>query len=127
MPKREFSTNQEKALTALLSSPSVSAASRQCGLSERSLWRYLSDSVFADELKRRRDDVLSASTTGLTAMTQTALDALATLLSDCESESVRARVATSILELSRKAVELDDVLQRLEVLEAAYDGKNTTS
>lgn len=121
----DLPTNQRRALDAMLSSPSVEAAARVCGLSSRQLWRYLADDRFKSELQRRRGDVLAASTTGLTAMSQAALDALSTLLSDSESDSVKARVATSILELMRKSIELDDVLQRLEALEGAMNHDNT--
>lgn len=107
-------------MTALLACPSVAAAARHCGLAEKTLWRYLADSPFRAELQRRRDAVLSASTTGLVAAGQDATTALSELLGDPGTPaSVRARVAQAILELARKGIEADDLLTRVERLEQA--------
>lgn len=121
----DLPTNQRRALDAMLSSPSVEAAARQCGLSSRQLWRYLADERFKAELQRRRADLMSASTNGLVALTQVSLDVLSTLLSDSESDSVKSRVAIAVLDLARKGLEIDDILTRLESLEGAMNHDDT--
>ena len=119
MKNSELSANQQRALNALLSSPSVEAAARRCGITSRQIWRYLTDETFKTELQQRRGEVLSASTTGLVSGMQLAAETLYALLEDAETPpTVRARVAQTVVELARKAVELDDVLARLEALEA---------
>lgn len=42
-------SNKEKAIAALINAPSIREASRQCGLSEETLYRYLKDKEFLSE------------------------------------------------------------------------------
>jgi hypothetical protein len=127
MANNDFTANQKKALSALLASPSVAAAARVCGLSEKTMWRYLADDGFKSELQHQRGDVMGATTTGLVASSQLAAETLHDLLNDDDTPAtVKARVAQTIVELARKSIE-DDVLERLERLEAAYGDKTTSA
>ena len=116
----QLSANQRKALEALLRCPSVAQAARTCGLSERTLWRYLSDDVFVSELRTRQDRALLAVTVSLSGMSSTAVEALADLLDDDETPaSVKARVALGWLAERRRTVELGDLVQRVTDLESS--------
>ena len=117
-----LNANQRHALDALLSSPSVAAAARACGLSERTIWRYLADDGFKTELRARQNRAIKATTAALTGMAGRAVQALRDLLNDAETPpSVKARVALGWLRERRAAVELDDLAERVALLEDALN------
>ena len=110
--------NQKHALEALLTNPTIEAAARACGLSGRTLHRYLGDETFKTELRKRQDEVVTAVTAALAGLTGEAVEALHNLLADSEcSDSVKARVALGWLSERRKAIELDDLSQQVAALE----------
>ena len=55
----DLSTNQRKALGALLAHGTVRGAAAACGLGERTLYRYLNDPAFTAELQKRHDGILA--------------------------------------------------------------------
>jgi hypothetical protein len=112
--------NQKNAIDALLRSPSVASAARHCGLSERTMWRYLDDDVFSRELKARQDDVLQATATALVGLSQEAIATIETVMTDSEIHpGTRLRAATNALKLMRDVVELDEIAERVAALEKA--------
>ena len=114
----ELNRNQVRAIDALLASPSVAAAARACGLSERTVWRYLADPEFKAELRRRQDQAIAATSAALAGLSGRAVEALRDLLADSEcSQSVKARVALGVLSARREATELDDLSERVAELE----------
>jgi len=114
----DLNRNQQNALGALLTTPSVAAAARVCGLSERTIWRYLGDPEFERALRQRQDSETRALTAALVGLSGRAVKALRDLLTDPETPpSVRARAALGWLRERRQAVELDDLAQRVGRLE----------
>jgi AcrR family transcriptional regulator len=110
--------NQKRAIPALLQTSTVADAARVCGLSERTLWRYLNDEEFNEALRKRQDDVIRSTTAALVGLSSDANSVLRDLMMDKQvSASVRARVALGIKRLVHEAVELQDVVSRLEALE----------
>lgn len=107
---------QERAISALLVEPSVTAAAQRCGVGERTLRSWLSDVAFRrayrDVSRRLLDDTVGR----LRAMTSEALEALRNALS-AQSESVRVRAALAILDTAVKA-DADELTARVEALEA---------
>jgi len=104
--------------------PSVAAAARRCGLSERTLWRYLGDPEFQAALDRRQDRetrALSAALGGLAGEAVAALHALVT--DEGTPPTVRARVALGWLRERRDAIELDALAQRVAALEKLANEK----
>ena len=113
-----MNTNQKRAVEALLTTPTVSAAARACGLSDRTIWRYLANEEFKAELRKRQDEAVTAVTAALAGLTGDAVQALHDLLTDGEtSASVKARCALGWLAERRKAIELDDLAARVAALE----------
>jgi len=120
----ELSANQKKALEALLTTPSVAAAARRCGLGTRTVWRYMADDGFKAELRERRDLALTSVTTGLIVGSSHASEALWAILYDPEaSRSVKARVAATLLREMGKSVQLEDLTDRVAALEELAGGR----
>jgi hypothetical protein len=110
-------TNQEKALTALLGSASITDAAKKCELSEKTLRRYLDDPEFQKEFRAARRVVFEQNIVRLQSLHNQAVDTLERNL-NCENPSVEVRASQIVIESTRKDFETLDVLSRLEALEA---------
>ncbi len=117
VPKSPMKTaNREKALTALLDSATITEAAKKCGLSEKTLRRYLDDAEFQKEFRAARRTLFEQNIIRLQSLHAGAVDALERNL-NCENPSVEVRAAQIIIEGSRKDFETLDILGRLETLE----------
>jgi hypothetical protein len=108
--------NQENALNALLASASITDAASKCGLSEKTVRRYLDDAEFQKEFRAARRMVFEQNIVRLQSLHTGAVDTLERNL-NCENPSVEVRAAQIIIEGNRKDFETLDILERLEVLE----------
>lgn len=113
MPKQ---TNKEKALNALLNSPSIREASRTSGLSEETIYRYLKDTEFKQEYTTARRRIFEQNIFKLQSLHNQAVETLQRNL-NCENPSVEVRAAQIVIESNRKDFETFDILERLEQLE----------
>jgi len=116
MPKLN---NKELALVALLSNPSVKEAAAACNLSERTLFRFLSDDGFKTEYRDARRAIVE---TAIAAMQNGASEAVARLKDLMYSENPAAAVRSSqiVYESAVKGVEVLDLAERLEILEDEF-------
>ncbi len=108
--------NREKALSALLESVSITDAAQKCGLSDKTLRRYLEDEEFQKEYRVARRLVFEQNIVRLQSLHAGAVDTLERNL-NCENPSVEVRAAQIIIEGNRKDFETTDILTRLEALE----------
>jgi len=121
--KADLSTNQQKALTALLAEATVAAAADRCGLNERTLYRYLADPAFKAELRQRQDAILASVTASLVGLSGSAVQTLKELLeSKAATDAVKCRAALGWLRNVREAVELADLADRVARLEKLIGG-----
>ncbi len=116
--------NKLRAIEALLVSPTVGEAAKVCGLAARTIYNYLRDPDFKAELSRRQGEVVKATTATLVGMSHEANRVLLELLKDEEvPASVRARIALGIKQHLTQALEVQDILERVEALENANISK----
>jgi hypothetical protein len=108
--------NKEKALAALLESATITDAAQKCGLSEKTLRRYLDDADFQTEFRAARRVVFEQNIVRLQSLHAGAVGTLERNL-NCENPSVEVRAAQIIIEGNRKDFETLDILERLEALE----------
>ena len=106
-------------MNALLNSASVTDASKQSGLSERTLYRFLEDVEFKAEYRAARRVVFEQNIVRLQSLHAGAVDTLERNL-NCENPSVEVRAAQIVIESNRKDFETFDILARLEMLENEY-------
>ena len=123
MPKE---SNKEKALTALLNSSSIADAAQKCGLTDRTLYRYLDDAEFKKEYRAARRALVENSISRIQSATGEAVETLKKNL-HCENPSVEVRAAQIILDNALKGVEIIDILERLEVLEDEHNKQDQKS
>lgn len=115
--------NKEKALSALLESASIAEAAAKCGLSEKTLRRYLEDKDFHAEYRSARQVIFEQNIIRLQSLHSDAVSTVERNL-NCENPSVEVRAAQIIIEGTRKDFETLNILERLEALENEYQKQN---
>ena len=115
-----LSPRQQRAISALLASKTVSGAAKAAGVGERTIYTWLRDPGFRAALSVAEGDLLDAAVRRLLGLQAAALDTLEQVLGDTEaSQAVRLRAAQTVLELTLKMREQRDTEQRLSALEQA--------
>jgi len=111
-----LSTNQRRALAALLSTPTVGEAARQAKLGRRTIHRYLSDATFKAELRRRQAEVVTATVSALSGLSGDAVKTLHQVMGDpAATHSDRRQASVSWLEMVLKVHGVFDDGIRIEM------------
>lgn len=116
--------NDEKILSALIATKTISAAAVAAGVSERTIYSRLADDDFRAEYERRQSTTLDAACKALqTAMTD-AVEVLTSIMKETDtSPATRISTARSVLDYGVKLTELTDLAARVAALEA-YEKRN---
>lgn len=120
-----LSPPQQKALEALLSEPTIGKAAAAAEVSESSVYRWLrGDSAFQEAYREARRESVRQAVARLQQASGAAVTVLLQLMATKGNPpAVRLAAASKVLEMAHKAVELDDVIARIEALEAAHAAK----
>jgi hypothetical protein len=127
MPQGEkLSRNQEKAIAALLTKPTVEEAATEAGVTSRTLRNWFHDSGFAAayraERRRAVDHGVAKLQAGMVAAVNTLMDAM----SDSELDaSDRIRAADAFLKHVMKGVEQLDLAEQLRQIQEELDAYKT--
>lgn len=122
---QKLNRNQEKAIAALLSNPSIPAAAKAIEVGESTLSRWLKISIFQAAYRSARKQVVSLAIAKVQAAMTEAVDTLKFVMNDAESPaSTRVAAARTILDLGIKSVEIEDFEERIKILEIMVEGKN---
>ncbi|MBP8304771.1 MAG: hypothetical protein KBE04_11680 [Phycisphaerae bacterium] len=117
-----FAQRQQQAITALLSSTSVAQAARACGLTERTLRRYLDSPPFREQVQAARREAYGLAVGRLGSISCEAVETLASLMRDTAvAAGVRCRCAVAILDAAGSGLELSDVAEKVEDLLARLE------
>src|SRR5436309_14764165 len=108
---------EDALLLALACGATVDSAARQCGLSERTVYRRLADPEFRQRLQEVRTDMVQRTAAMLTASAMEAVKTLLALQAASYPGAVRLGAARAILEQGVKIREVADLEQRLVALE----------
>jgi hypothetical protein len=115
---------QHKAVSALLTEPSVRKAAEAAGVQERRLYRWLKEPDFADAYRTARREATQQAIARLQQASGAAVSVLLTIMArDTTAPPVRLAAASKVLDLAIKSVELEDLQARLEALEKLYAAK----
>jgi transposase len=120
MAKREgnFTRKQEKAISALLTTDSVSQAASVAGVGERTLYRWLRDSTFLEQYRKARKTALDQAISKLQERSNRAAKALIDIVENEEMPpSTRVMAAKEVLQAAVKGIERDTFEAKLEQLE----------
>jgi hypothetical protein len=108
---------QDRAIVALLAEPSTEAAAKTAGVSDVTIWRWMQQPAFKSRLRDARRAVVEGAIGRLQAAATEAVDTLRRNLT-CGAPSVEVRAASAILDQAVRCVELFDLAERVEQLEA---------
>ncbi len=118
----KLTRKHEQAISALLSEPSIKAAAEICGIGEATLYRWLQLPSFAVAYRTARRQVVERAVSELQAACGKAVETLKRNL-DCVIPGVEIRAAQIILEQAVKGVEIMDMQERIERLEALLENQ----
>lgn len=120
----KISARQERAILALLTCRTHAEAAEAAKIGPATLTRWLADRDFLAAYRSARRSVVESAIGRLQQAATSAVDALARNLS-CGRPTAEVAAAKAILEQSIKAVELVDLLDRVEELEARLAATTT--
>jgi hypothetical protein len=117
-PQSKLTPKAEKAIVALLESPTVTEAAKAAGISERTMWRLLQQAEFQEQYRAAQRAVFDDA---ILKMQAAAVEAVATLRKNlkCGNHFAENSAAIAILLHGRRAIELDELQERLARIEAA--------
>jgi hypothetical protein len=116
----KLSTKQEKCIAALIQHPTQAKAAEACGITVRTIQRWLLEPSFAAAFRDAKTQLFAATTNRLR---QAGPVAVRTLYQIATNEDTppgapsRVAAARALLEFGITHVEIEDVLARLERLE----------
>jgi Helix-turn-helix of insertion element transposase len=103
----------------LLACPSTEEACRRARINKTTLYEWLRDQTFRQELKRQRDAVIERALDSLKASIAKATETLVKYL-DSKRENISIRAAEGIIEFAQKVLEHEEFEKRIEALEARF-------
>jgi len=124
-----LSPAQRRAVAAIMTTRTTTAAAAEAGVSLRTLQRWLTDPDFRAALAAAEADVLAVTTRAVLANTLAAVDTLKAAIDDPEAgHGVKVRAADLLLVHGPRLYELRTLEARLQALEEevlTHDGKGT--
>jgi molybdenum-dependent DNA-binding transcriptional regulator ModE len=114
--------NDAKLVTALAGGASIRGASRQTGISERTIYRRLESAEFCQQVVEARKKMIERATATLVGGSTKAARKLVKLL-EADNPSIQRLAAKDILELRLKIVQVEEIEKRLAEVEAALRAK----
>jgi len=114
------SRKRDLAISALLECSTIPEAAQKVGIGTRTLRRWLTDETFLREFRAAKRRVVDAAIGRLQQASAEAVSVLKAVMLDPNSPAMaRLSAARIILEMSVKAIELEDIEARLSTLEKA--------
>ena len=115
----KFDRKQEEAIAALLTQRNIEEAARVTGIGSTTLVRWLQMPEFQAAYREARRAAFSQSIARLQQASSAAVSVLVKIMVDPDAPtSSRVRAADVVLERASKAIELEDLDQRIAQLEA---------
>jgi len=116
-----LSRNQEKAISALLSSPSISEAAKAVGIGERTLWRWLKLDDFTEAYREARVELVNQAITLVQAGMAKAVQTLKDVMTNEKAPaSARVSAARAMIDMGLKATEIENLEKRITELEKVF-------
>ena len=121
-----LSPKQERAVLALLQEPTIAKAAKAAEVGERTIHRWLSDSVFGKAYRKARREAFGHAIALTQHYAPLAVNTLATIMADASTPAhARVTAASTLLKFGREGIELDDLAVRIEALEEAAEQNAT--
>lgn len=116
-----LTSRQLRTITAILETPSMDAAAKRARVGRTTLYIWLHDPAFRDELTRRQGEVYDAALARLKCLAGDAVKGLGDLIT-AQSESVKRAACRDILDAAFKVKEINQIDERLSEIEKHLEG-----
>src|SRR5689334_22596427 len=110
-----LSAKQYNAISALMTQPSVRKALEECGVPERTMYKWLKSPLFVAEYRQARREATQQAIARLQQVSGAAVSVLVQLMAT-STPAVKLGAAKTILEMAIRVVELEDLEARLQAL-----------
>jgi hypothetical protein len=125
-PVDGLTSQQAKALAALLQEPTVARAAEVAGVAERTLRRWLNEPTFRDAVFRARREAFGQAIWLTQRYAAVAVATLVKIMNDAAAPPPsKVSAAATLLKFGREGMELDDLAERVEALERARKAERT--
>ncbi len=114
--KDALTDRQRSVIPHLLAAPSIEEGCQQAKVGKATVYEWLKNETFRDELRRHREEIVTGALETLKANVSKATEALVGLL-DSENEGIRHRAARDVIEFVVKTRENESLEERIESLE----------
>ena len=109
--------SDEKLIAALLSTPTIRAASQKSGLSESAIYARLRKTEFRTAYNDHRTRLMEESYNVLLQHLHSAVNTMGILAATAQNEQTRLNAAEAIIRCGLRLNEQLDIMRRLEALE----------
>lgn len=115
-----LSADQQKAIIALINEPTVKRAAEVVGVAETTLYRWMRDPVFSKASREARRENFRQAISPTQRYAPAAVQTLMKVMQDPgAAHASKVSAATALLKFSRESIELDELVERVEILEQA--------
>lgn len=122
--ERKVTNRQLLAISHIISSPSIEEASQKAKVSRGTIYKWLKDDDFCNELKSQRDKVINTTLERLKGAITQAVEELIKLTS-AQKDEVRRLACNDIIAYTLKSLEIQNIEQRLDKIERIILEKKT--
>jgi len=121
----KLSRYKESAIASLISCPTVKQAAKKAGVAEKTLHRWLKEDEFITAYVKARGEIVSYAVCQMQKNMPKAINALAEITDDSNMPaSARVSAARTLIDMSLKAIEHEDLQLRIRNVEKILEGKN---
>ena len=114
--KQELSQRQKNFIQIYLGAKTVEDACRSARVKKQTVYNWLKETFFKEELERQREELIKSAFHRLNAYLDRAIITYVNLLAS-ESEGVRMRTAEGIIDRILKFREQEGIIERIETIE----------
>lgn len=114
--KATLTKKQSLAISAVISSKNVNQGLKKININRSTWYRWLKKPHFKAELDRAKRKLVKSALESLDLATEKAVDVLKSLLNS-DSESIKLKTATTILEFTERLVMKQELTDRIKELE----------
>lgn len=119
---RKLSRRKQTAIAAILDSSSMEEAAAFARIGRTTLYQYLREPAFREELARRQDELFSVALSRLKVLVGNAVTGLGELIG-AKSEAVKRSACKDVLDAALKVRELHEMEARLQAIEKRLEEK----